>query len=167
MLTIIMALAEVEGKYLFGDKSGKLPWGKIQADMDLFVSLTSEEGVYMCTQSTYDTLPKSVIERLKVKVVEDTNWEELPADVNHVVLGGRKLIDAALPFADHIIISEIGGIAQKKDSFIYLRDSTIQKLSQAEKETYCWYFATPSFDPKNPHLKQAYCLSRDRYNSSK
>ena len=167
MLTIIMALAKVNGKYLFGDTSGKLPWGRIKEDMDLFVDLNSKKGVYLCYESTYKTLPKSVIKRLKPVIAETLNREWVDNETNYVILGGRKLIDSALPWADHIIISEIGGIIEEKDSFVYLKDSTVAKLASAERETTCWYFSTPAFDPTKVHLKQAYCLTRDRYKTSK
>lgn len=169
MLTIIMALAKVNGKYLFGDTSGKLPWGRIKEDMDFFKEFTSRGSSqkFICSQSTFNTLPRSVVRRLKPSIVEEIFDRDYNEAQEIVVLGGRKLIDSALPFADHVVISEIGGIETLSNSFIYLRDSTVEKLSNVEKETTCWYFHTPAFDPSKPHLKQAYCLTRDRYKTSK
>lgn len=168
MITIIMALAKVEDKLLFGDTSGKLPWGKIVEDMKFFKECTEtkKSRTFICSQSTYNTLPKVVINRLRPRIVEEVTERDYSVESEIIILGGRKLIDSALPFADHVIISEIGGITEVKDSFIFLRDETVQKLNQMRFESDLWYFNTPSFDPNKPHLKQAYALSRDRYKSS-
>lgn len=162
MLTIIMALAKVNGKYLFGDTSGKLPWGRIKEDMDLFVDLTSKKGVYLCSESTYKTLPKSVIKRLKPVIAETLNREWVDNETNYVILGGRKLIDSCIPHADHIFISEIGNV-EHKDSFVYLRQETAEKLANFEQKSTCFYFDINSGEVVKgvPYLRQAYVLSKD------
>lgn len=171
MLTIIMATAKVGNKLLFGDTSGKLPWGHIKEDMQHFKSITEVAGgrIFACSRSTYTTLPVKARNRLKpLVVVEDYNRlvEMLePADMDItevVVLGGRKLIDSCIPAADHIMISEIGNV-EHKDSFIYLRDETVAKLSEFEQKSTCFYFNIGSYEVAKgvPYLRQAYVLSKD------
>lgn len=168
MLTVIMAISKVNGKLLFGDTVGNLPWGKVEEDMRLFKELThsTEDKLFICSRSTYETLPIVVIARLNPTIVEE--YSEARFNVNEslyeevIVLGGRKLIDSCLPYADNIIISEISGIPEIKDSFIYLRDTTVDKLAQLENETTCYYYhVSKTQDKTRPYLKQAYCLTRD------
>ena len=169
MISIIMAVAKVDGKLLFGDTSGGLPWGHIPADMAEFVRLTQpKEGrIFVCSESTYATLPQSVIKRLNPFKMELLLNSVLEPHIEYVVLGGRRLIDSALPWADNIYISEIGGVTEHKDSFIYLRESTVKKLSDAELESSCWYGSFDSTtdlypDKTKPYLLSTYLLSRNK-----
>lgn len=171
MLTIIMATAKIGNKLLFGDTSGKLPWGHIKEDMKHFMDMTEVASgrIFACSRSTYVTLPEAARKRLKpLVVVEDYNrlTEMLEAAdmelTEVVVLGGRKLIDSCIPAADHIMISEIGNV-EHKDSFIYLRDETVAKLSDFEQKSTCFYFNIGGYEVVKgvPYLRQAYVLSKD------
>lgn len=170
MLTIIMAVAKVQDRLLFGDTSGKLPWGPIKEDMAHFVKMTEPASgrLFICSKSTYVTLPEKARQRLKpLLVTEDYNsrlMQMLTAgeDTELVILGGRKLIDSCIPHADHIFISEIGNV-EHKDSFIYLRDETVAKLSDFEQKSTCFYFNIGGYEVVKgvPYLRQAYVLSKD------
>lgn len=170
MLTIIMAVAKVQDRLLFGDTSGKLPWGHIKEDMAHFVKMTEPASgrLFICSKSTYVTLPEKARQRLKpLLVTEDYNsrlMQMLTAgeDTELVILGGRKLIDSCIPHADHIFISEIGNV-EHKDSFVYLRQETVEKLANFEKTSTCFYFDINSGEVVNgvPYLRQAYVLSKD------
>lgn len=170
MLTIIMAVAKVQDRLLFGDTSGKLPWGHIKEDMAHFVKMTEPASgrLFICSKSTYVTLPEKARQRLKpLLVTEDYNsrlMQMLTAgeDTELVILGGRKLIDSCIPHADHIFISEIGNV-EHKDSFIYLRDETVAKLSDFEQKSTCFYFNIGGYEVVKgvPYLRQAYVLSKD------
>ena len=171
MLTIIMATSRIGDKLLFGDTSGNLPWGHIKEDMKHFMDMTEVASghIFVCSRSTYVTLPEAARKRLKpLVIVEDYNRlvEMLePADMDItevVVLGGRKLIDSCIPHADHIFISEIGNV-EHKDSFVYLRQETAEKLANFEKTSTCFYFDINSGEVVKgvPYLRQAYVLSKD------
>lgn len=171
MLTIIMATAKIGNKLLFGDTSGKLPWGYVKKDIEHFVAMTEPVNgrIFACSHSTYVTLPEVARKRLKpMIVVEDyTRLIEMlePVDMGLtevVILGGRKLIDSCIPAADHIMISEIGNV-EHKDTFIYLRDETVAKLADFEKKSSCFYFNTGRYEvvKGKPYLRQAYVLSKD------
>ena len=171
MLTIIMATAKVGNKLLFGDTSGKLPWGHIKEDMKHFVDMTEPASgrIFACSRSTYVTLPEAARKRLKpLVVVEDYNrlaemLEAADMDLTEVVvLGGRKLIDSCIPHASHIFISEIGNV-EHKDSFVYLRQETAEKLANFEKTSTCFYFDINSEEVVKvvTYLRQAYVLSKD------
>lgn len=170
MLTIIMAVAKVQDRLLFGDTSGKLPWGHIKEDMAHFVKMTEPASgrLFICSKSTYVTLPEKARQRLKpLLVTEDYNsrlMQMLTAgeDTELVILGGRKLIDSCIPHADHIFISEIGNV-EHKDSFVYLRQETVEKLANFEKTSTCFYFDINSGEVVKgvPYLRQAYVLSKD------
>lgn len=172
MLTIIMATAKIGNKLLFGDTSGKLPWGYVKEDIEHFVAMTEPVNgrIFACSRSTFTTLPHAARKRLSpMIIVEDYNRlvEMLePADMDItevVVLGGRKLIDSCIPAADHIMISEIGNV-KHKDSFIYLRDETVTKLAEYEQKSTCFYFTIFNYgdiDKGVPYLRQAYVLSKD------
>lgn len=175
MITVIMAVAKVGNKLLFGDTSGKLPWGHIKEDMAHFVEMTEKADgrLFVCSKSTYVTLPNKAKSRLKpLLVAEDYNSlmqilteAAAPFDIDMkelVILGGRKLIDSCIPYADHIFISEIGNV-EHKDSFVYLRDETVQKLANFEKVSTCFYFDINSGNVVKgvPYLRQAYALSKD------
>ncbi|MGL4518210.1 MAG: dihydrofolate reductase [Phocaeicola sp.] len=166
-----MATAKVGNKLLFGDTSGKLPWGHIKEDMLHFKSITEVASgrIFACSRSTYTTLPVKARNRLKpMIVVEDyTRLTEMlnttdMSMVEIVVLGGRKLIDSCIPEADHIMISDIGNV-EHKDSFIYLRDETVAKLSDFEQKSTCFYFNRGGVEVVKgaPYLRQAYVLSKD------
>lgn len=177
MLTIIMAVAKIQDRLLFGDTSGKLPWGHIKEDMKHFVEMTEPDirRIFICSKSTYVTLPEKARQRLKpLLVTEDYNSlmvmlteAAAPFDIDidmHeiVILGGRKLIDSCIPHADHIFISEIGNV-EHKDSFVYLRQETAEKLANFEKTSTCFYFDINSGEVVKgvPYLRQAYVLSKD------
>lgn len=170
MLTIIMAVAKVQDRLLFGDTSGKLPWGHIKEDMAHFVKMTEPASgrLFICSKSTYVTLPEKARQRLKpLLVTEDYNsrlMQMLTAgeDTELVILGGRKLIDSCIPHAEHIFISEIGNV-EHKDSFVYLRQETVEKLANFEKTSTCFYFDINSGEVVKgvPYLRQAYVLSKD------
>lgn len=170
MLTIIMAVAKVQDRLLFGDTSGKLPWGHIKEDMAHFVKMTEPASgrLFICSKSTYVTLPEKARQRLKpLLVTEDYNsrlMQMLTAgeDTELVILGGRKLIDSCIPHADHIFISEIGNV-EHKDSFVYLRQETVEKLANFEKTSTCFYFNIGGYEVVKgvPYLRQAYVLSKD------
>lgn len=170
MLTIIMAVAKVQDRLLFGDTSGKLPWGHIKEDMAHFVKMTEPASgrLFICSKSTYVTLPEKARQRLKpLLVTEDYNsrlMQMLTAgeDAELVILGGRKLIDSCIPHADHIFISEIGNV-EHKDSFVYLRQETVEKLANFEKTSTCFYFNIGGYEVVKgvPYLRQAYVLSKD------
>ena len=170
MLTIIMATARIGNKLLFGDTSGKLPWGHIKEDMAHFVKMTEPASgrLFICSKSTYVTLPEKARQRLKpLLVTEDYNsrlMQMLTAgeDTELVILGGRKLIDSCIPHADHIFISEIGNV-EHKDYFVYLRQETVEKLANFEKTSTCFYFDINSGEVVKgvPYLRQAYVLSKD------
>lgn len=170
MLTIIMATAKIGNKLLFGDTSGKLPWGHIKEDMAHFVKMTEPASgrLFICSKSTYVTLPEKARQRLKpLLVTEDYNsrlMQMLTAgeDTELVILGGRKLIDSCIPHADHIFISEIGNV-EHKDSFVYLRQETVEKLANFEKTSTCFYFNIGGYEVVKgvPYLRQAYVLSKD------
>lgn len=170
MLTIIMAVAKVQDRLLFGDTSGKLPWGHIKEDMAHFVKMTEPASgrLFICSKSTYVTLPEKARQRLKpLLVTEDYNsrlMQMLTAgeDAELVILGGRKLIDSCIPHADHIFISEIGNV-EHKDSFVYLRQETVEKLANFEKTSTCFYFNIGGYEVVKgvPYLRQAYILSKD------
>lgn len=171
MLTIIMAVAKVQDRLLFGDTSGKLPWGHIKEDMKHFMDMTEVASgrIFACSRSTYVTLPEAARKRLKpLIVVEEYNrlaemLEASDMDLTEVViLGGRKLIDSCIPAADHIMISEIGNV-EHKDSFVYLRPETVEKLATFEKTSTCFYFDINSGKvvKGSPYLRQAYVLSKD------
>lgn len=171
MLTIIMATAKIGNKLLFGDTSGKLPWGHIKEDMKHFVAMTEpvNSRIFACSRSTYVTLPHDARKRLSPMIVVEDYGRLVeilkPADMDItevVILGGRKLIDSCIPAADHIIISEIGNV-EHKDSFIYLRDETVAKLSEFEQKSTCFYFNIGSYEVAKgvPYLRQAYVLSKD------
>lgn len=175
MLTIIMAVAKVQDRLLFGDASGKLPWGHIKEDMAHFVKMTepAKGRLFVCSKSTYVTLPQKARQRLKpMLVTEDYNSlmvmlteAAAPFDIDMheiVILGGRKLIDSCIPHADHIFLSEIGNV-EHKDSFVYLRPETVEKLATFEKTSTCFYFDINSGEvvKGSPYLRQAYVLSKD------
>lgn len=170
MLTIIMAVAKVQDRLLFGDTSGKLPWGHIKEDMKHFVEMTEPASgrLFICSKSTYVTLPEKARQRLKpLLVTEDYNsrlMQMLTAgeDTELVILGGRKLIDSCISHADHIFISEIGNV-EHKDSFVYLRQETVEKLANFEKTSTCFYFNIGGYEVVKgvPYLRQAYVLSKD------
>lgn len=171
MLTIIMATSKIGDKLLFGDTSGKLPWGHIKEDMNHFVNITepAKGRIFACSKSTYTTLPVRARKRLQPMIVAE-DYERLvdmlsTTDIQLseiVVLGGRKLIDSCIPHADHIMISDIGNV-EHKDSFIYLRQETVEKLAEFERISSCWPFAMGRVwvEEGVPYLRQAYCLSRD------
>jgi dihydrofolate reductase len=171
MLTIIMATSKIGSKLLFGDTSGKLPWGQVKQDMEHFKCITevAKGRIFACSKSTYSTLPVKARKRLQPMVVAE-DYDRLidmlsTTDIQLcevVVLGGRKLIDSCIPHADHIMISEIGNV-EHKDSFIYLREETVAKLAEFERVSSCWPFATgvAKVEEGVPYLRQAYCLSRD------
>lgn len=175
MLTIIMAVAKVQDRLLFGDTSGKLPWGHIKEDMAHFVKMTepAKGRLFVCSKSTYVTLPQKARQRLKpMLVTEDYNSlmqmltaaeASVATDMSElVILGGRKLIDSCIPHADHIFISEIGNV-EHKDSFVYLRQETVEKLANFEKTSTCFYFDINSGKVVKgvPYLRQAYVLNKD------
>lgn len=165
MITIIMAIAKVEDKHLYGSTTGKLPWGRVQEDMDIFVALTQGGTTtrFICSESTYNTLPPSVIKRLDPSITEFLTKELVDSykGLDIVILGGRKLIDSAIPFAQHLFISEIAGIEKAEDTFIYLRKETMDKLSTFEFDSSCSYIVKPNKQESNkPYLYQCYCLSK-------
>lgn len=167
MVKIIMAVARVPDKgLLFGHYEGRLPWGHCREDMMLFKTLTSdiEHTVYVCSNSTYQTLPIVAVQRLNPVVMEEFDPLLVRVKCNVVVLGGRKLIEEAIPYADAIHISEIGGVGEHKEGYIYLRPSTEKALSDFERYSRCEYSLapiSPFYNEPKPFLKQAYTLFRD------
>ncbi|WBF79312.1 hypothetical protein IACHDJAJ_00073 [Aeromonas phage vB_AdhS_TS3] len=172
MITVIMAVAKVGNKLLFGDKSGSLPWGKIKADMDHFVYITEPKNgrTFVCSASTYSTLPQAARKRLQPLIIAESITDIYPdtkyvgniSDREFVILGGRKLIEEALKVADHVMVSEIGNPPEPKESHIYLRDSTVKALAEFEMISVWWPFILkPQEVTTQPYLRQAYCLSRN------
>ncbi|AZV01895.1 hypothetical protein [Aeromonas phage Akh-2] len=172
MITVIMAVAKVGNKLLFGDKSGCLPWGRVKADLDHFVYITKpKEGrTFVCSSSTYSTLPQKARKRLQPLIIAesitdiypDTKYVGNVSDREFVILGGRKLIEEALKVADHVMISEIGNPPEPQESHIYLRDSTVAALANFELISSWWPFSIEIQEvTTKPYLRQAYCLSRN------
>lgn len=172
MITVVMAVAKVGNKLLFGDTAGTLPWGKVPADMEHFVYITGqkENRIFVCSASTFDTLPKKARKRLQPLIIAESITDIYPdtkyigdmSSKEFVVLGGRKLIEEALKVADHVMVSEIGNPPEPKESHIYLRDSTVKALAEFEMISTWWPFSVkPQEVTTQPYLRQAYCLSRN------